>query len=134
KALSESGIDPQKIKVLGQGEITDDSALKGMGDTALGIITAFHYDHNHDSAMNKKFVADFNAAYQCNPDFFSAGGWDGMHAIYGALKKTNGDTDGEKLINDVKGMAWESLRGMLSIYPESSVVLQSVYILLVTKV
>src|SRR5215210_1338947 len=70
KALSERGIDPQKIKVLGQGEITDDSALKGMGDTALGIITAFHYDHNHDSAMNKKFVADFNAAYQRNPDFF----------------------------------------------------------------
>src|SRR2546423_1885954 len=99
KALAERGIDPQKIKVMGQGEITDDSALKSMGDTALGIITAFHYDHNHDSAMNKKFVADFNAAYGRNPDFFSTGGWDGMHAIYAALKKTNGDTDGEKLIN-----------------------------------
>src|SRR3954462_7828884 len=61
--------------------------------------------------MNKKFVADYNADYKRNPDFFSVGGWDGMHAIYESLKKTNGDTDGEKLIGAVKGMAWESPRG-----------------------
>jgi len=134
KALSERGIDPQKIKVLGQGEITDDSALKGMGDTALGIITAFHYDWNHNSAMNKKFVADFNAAYARNPDFFSMGGWDGMHAIYAALKKTNGDTDGEKLINAVKGMAWESPRGPIAIDPETRDIVQTVYIRRVEKV
>ena len=134
KALAERGIDPQKIKVMGQGEITDDSALKSMGDTALGIITAFHYDWNHDSAMNKKFVADFNAAYGRNPDFFSMGGWDGMHAIYAALKKTNGDTDGEKLINAVKGMAWESPRGPISIDPETRDIIQTVYIRRVEKV
>src|SRR5262245_11676992 len=61
KALAERGIDPQKVKVLGQGEVTDDAALKSMGDAALGIITAFHYDPNHQSALNKKFVADYNA-------------------------------------------------------------------------
>ncbi len=134
KALAERGIDPHKIKVMGQGEITDDSALKSMGDTALGIITAFHYDPNHDSAMNKKFVADFNAAYGRNPDFFSVGGWDGMHAIYAALKKTNGDTDGEKLINAIKGMSWESPRGPISIDPETRDVIQTVYIRRVEKV
>ena len=134
KALAERGIDPQKIKVMGQGEITDDSALKSMGDGALGIITAFHYDPNHQSAMNKKFVADFNAAYGRNPDFFSMGGWDGMHAIYAALKKTNGDTDGEKLINAVKGMAWESPRGPISIDPETRDIIQTVYIRRVEKV
>src|SRR6476661_4424523 len=111
KALAERGIDPKQIKVRGQGEITDDAALKSMGDMALGIVTAFHYDPNHQSAMNKKFVADYNADYKRNPDFFSIGGWDGMHAIYETLKKTNGDTDGEKLIGAVKGMAWESPRG-----------------------
>src|SRR5947209_5149166 len=134
KAMAERGIDPKKIKVLGQGEITDDSALKGMGDSALGIITAFHYDPNHDSAMNKKFVADFNAAYRRNPDFFSAGGWDGMHAIYAALKKTNGDTDGEKLISAVKGMAWESPRGPISIDSDAREIVQTVYIRRVEKV
>src|SRR3990167_4327159 len=33
KALSERGIDPQKTKILGQGELTDAGALKSMGDS-----------------------------------------------------------------------------------------------------
>src|SRR3954466_9496116 len=133
KALAERGIDPQKVKVLGQGEVTDDGALKSMGDVALGIITAFHYDPTHDSAINKKFVKDYNDAYGLNPDFFSIGGWDGMHAIYEALKKTNGDADGEKLIGAVKGMAWESPRGPISIDPETRDIIQTVYIRRVEK-
>ena len=44
----ERGVDPKKIKIMGTGEVTDDQAIKSMGDAALGIITAWHYDHNHD--------------------------------------------------------------------------------------
>ena len=66
-----------------------------MGDAALGVVTAFHYDYNHDSKMNKDFVAAFNAEYKRNPDFFAIGGYDGMHVIYEALKKTGGKTDGD---------------------------------------
>ena len=32
-----------------------------MGDSAIGIITAFHYDYTHDSAVNKEFVEAYNA-------------------------------------------------------------------------
>ena len=32
------------------------SALKSMGDVAIGIITAAHYDYNHQSAKSKAFV------------------------------------------------------------------------------
>jgi branched-chain amino acid transport system substrate-binding protein len=134
KALAERGIDPQKVKVLGQGEVTDDAALKSMGDAALGIITAFHYDPAHKSAMNAKFVKDFNTDYGRNPDFFSAGGWDGMHLIYETLKKTSGDTDGEKLVSAAKGMKWESPRGPISIDPETRDIIQTVYIRRVEKV
>ena len=90
-----------------------------MGDAGLGLITAFHYDSNHQSAKNKKFVAAYNADFKRNPDMFSVGGYDGMHVIYEALKKTNGDTDGEKLIAAAKGMKWESPRGPMSIDPET---------------
>jgi branched-chain amino acid transport system substrate-binding protein len=134
KAMAERGVDPQKIKVLGQGEVTDDQALKSMGDAALGIITAFHYDPTHDSAMNKDFVKAYNEAYGRNPDFFSIGGWDGMHAIYEALKKTGGKTDAEALIAAVKGMTWESPRGPISIDPETRDIIQTVYIRRVEKV
>jgi branched-chain amino acid transport system substrate-binding protein len=63
KAVAERGIDLKKTKVVGQGELTFDEALKGMGDAGLGFITAFHYDHNHQSPTNKKFVATYNADY-----------------------------------------------------------------------
>ena len=134
KALAERGIDPKKIKVLGQGELTDEQALKSMGDTALGIITAFHYDYNHDSALNKAFVKAYNDAYGRNPDIFSVGGYDGMHLIYEALKKTGGKTDGDALIAAAKGMAWESPRGPISIDPETRDIIQTVYIRRVEKV
>ena len=41
KALADRGIDPEKIKVMAQGELADEQALKSMGDTAIGIITVY---------------------------------------------------------------------------------------------
>ena len=57
KALVERGMDPSKIKIMGQGELADESALKAIGNAAIGIITAFHYDYTHNSPANKQFVA-----------------------------------------------------------------------------
>ncbi len=82
KALAERGIDARKTKVMGQLEVTDDNALKTLGDAALGIITAGHYDPTHKSAKNEAFVKAYNADYGRNPDYFSIGGWDGMQLIY----------------------------------------------------
>jgi branched-chain amino acid transport system substrate-binding protein len=134
KALVERGIDPSKIRIMGQGELADESALKAIGDAAIGIITAFHYDYTHESPANKQFVAAYNAEFNRNPDFFSVGGYDGMHLIYEALKKTGGKTDGESLINAVKGMEWDSPRGPVSIDPETRHIINTVYIRRVEKV
>jgi len=134
KALIERGMDPSKIKIMGQGELSDESALKAMGDAALGIITAFHYDHTHDSALNKQFVAAYGAEFKRNPDFFSVGGYDGMHIIYEALKAAGGKTDGDSLISAVKGMKWESPRGPVSIDPDTRDIINTVYIRRVEKV
>ncbi|MGH6665686.1 MAG: ABC transporter substrate-binding protein [Pseudolabrys sp.] len=135
KALADRGMDPTKIKLLGQGEITmDDVALKNMGDAALGIITVFHYGWEHNSPMNKAFVKAFSDDYKRHPDVFSIGGWDGMHLIYETLKKTGGKTDGESLIAAAKGMKWESPRGPISIDPATRDIIQNVYIRRVEKV
>ena len=134
KALAERGIDAKKIKVLGTGEVTDLTAIPNMGDAALDIITAWHYDYNHDSALNKAFVRDFAADNKVNPNFFAIGGYDGMHLIYEALKKTGGKTDAESLVNAAKGMAWESPRGPVSIDPETRDIIQTIYIRRVEKV
>ena len=68
-----------------------------------------------------------------NPDIYSVGGYDGMHLIYEALKKTGGKTDGESLIAAAKGMKWESPRGPISIDPETRDIVQTVYIRRVEK-
>ena len=134
KAFAERGVDPNKIKILGSGETTAEQALASMGDAALGIITAWHYDYKHDSAKNKAFVAAFNDMHKRNPDFFSIGGYDGMHVIYEALKKTGGKTDGDALIAAAKGASWESPRGPMSIDPQTRDVVQTIYIRRVQKV
>jgi len=134
KALAERGIDLKKTKVMGQMEIADEHALASMGDAALGIITVAHYDYTHDSKMNDAFVKAYNAEYGRNPDFFSVGGYDGMHLIYAALEKANGKTDGDSLIAAAKGLKWESPRGPISIDPETRDIIQNVYIRRVEKV
>jgi len=134
KAFAERGIDKKKIRVLGSGEATAEAALKAMGDNAIDIITAWHYDYKLDNKLNQAFVKEFNAMHGRNPDFFSIGGFDGMHAIYETLKKTGGKTDAESLIAAAKGLKWESPRGPMSIDPETRDVVQTVYIRRVQKV
>jgi branched-chain amino acid transport system substrate-binding protein len=134
KALSERGIDKAKTKILGQDALAFETALKGMGDIGLGIITVSNYDYNHDSALNHAFVKAYNDEYHRNPDIFSIGGYDGMHLIYETLRKTGGKTDADSLIAAAKGMSWESPRGPMSIDPETRDVVQTVYIRRVEKV
>jgi branched-chain amino acid transport system substrate-binding protein len=135
KALAERGIDPRKTRIFGQGELTDDTALKSMGDISLGIITVYHYDWSHNSALNAEFVKGYRAiSGGRNPDLFSIGGYDGMHLIYEALKKTAGKTDAASLVAAAKGMKWESPRGPISIDPETRDIVQTVYIRRVEKV
>jgi branched-chain amino acid transport system substrate-binding protein len=134
KALAERGIDVTKTKVLGQDALGTETALKSMGDAAIGIITVADYDFNHDSPLNHAFVKAFNDEFHRNPDFFAVGGYDGTRLIYEALQKTGGKADGDSLIAAAKGMNWESPRGPISIDPETRDIVQTVYIRRVEKV
>jgi branched-chain amino acid transport system substrate-binding protein len=134
KALSERGIDGRNTKLLGQGELVDETALKNTSDAALGIITAAHYDFSLPTQTNKAFVNAYVAEYSRNPTFFALNGYDGMHLIYECLKKADGKADGESLIAAAKGMSWESPRGPMTIDPETRDVIQTIYIRKVEKV
>jgi branched-chain amino acid transport system substrate-binding protein len=67
-------------------------------------------------------------------NFISVGGYDGMHLIYEALKKTGGKADGDSLMAAMKGMSWESPRGPIAIDPETRDIIQNIYIRKVEKV
>jgi len=128
KAFAEQVIDPRKTKVLGSGDATSEAALKSVGDAGQGIITAWNYDYNQESALNRNFVRLYNEMHGRNPDTLSVGGYDGMHVIYEALKKTAGYTDGDALIQAAAGMKWESPRGPMSIDPKTRDVVQNIYV------
>ncbi len=133
KQYAERGLDKANIKLIGPGDVTDDDLLNGMGDAVLGAVTAHLYSADHDSAKNKAYVEAFKKANNFRPNFMSVGGYDGMHLIYEALKKTGGKADGDSLIAAMKGMAWESPRGPISIDPETRDIVQNIYIRKVEK-
>lgn len=135
KQFAERGLDKSGIKLIGTGDMTDDDILNGIGDVSLGIVTSHHYSAAHPSAMNKAYVAAFKKANPgMRPNFMAMGGYDGMHLIYEALKKTKGATDGDALINAMKGMTWESPRGPVSIDPETRDIVQNIYVRKVERV
>ena len=134
KQFVERGLDKAGIKLIGPGDIMDDDLLNGMGDAVIGTVTAHMYSADHDSATNKAFVAAFEKANGgMRPNFMAVSAYDGMHLIYEALKKTGGKTDGDSLIEAMKGMAWESPRGPISIDPQTRDIVQNIYIRKVEK-
>ena len=130
----ERGLDKAGIKLIGPGDVTDDDLLNGMGDAVIGTVTAHFYSAAHPSSKNRDFVQRFEKANSFRPNFMAVGGYDGMHLIYEALKRTNGASDGDRLIEAMKGLAWESPRGPISIDPETRDIVQNIYIRKVEKV
>jgi branched-chain amino acid transport system substrate-binding protein len=130
----ERGLDKAGIKLIGPGDLTDDEALANMGDAMLGAVTAHFYSAAHPSALNKSFTEEYQKQNHVRANFMAASGYDGMHVVYEALKKTGGATDGKALIAAMKGTAWESPRGPMSIDRATGEVVHNIYIRRVEKV
>ncbi|MDO9442038.1 MAG: ABC transporter substrate-binding protein, partial [Beijerinckiaceae bacterium] len=56
------------------------------------------------------------------------GGYDGMHLVFEALRATGGEGRGAALVEAMKGKAWMSPRGPISIDPQTRDIVQNVYI------
>jgi len=129
RQMVERGLNTSGMKFIAEGSLTEDDIVNQIGDATLGIITSHHYSTAHDSVENKAFVAAYEKANPgTRPNFAAVQAYDGMHVIYEALKKTNGATDGEALVNAMKGLTWTSPRGPVTIDPATREVIQNIYI------
>jgi branched-chain amino acid transport system substrate-binding protein len=129
KQFAERGLAAAGIKLICTGDVLDDDLMDAIGAPALGVVSSHHYSAAHPSPENKAYVEAFMKANNgMRPNFHSLGGYDGMHLIYEAEKKTGGSNDGEKLVDAMKGLAWTSPRGPISIDPATRDVVQTVYI------
>jgi branched-chain amino acid transport system substrate-binding protein len=131
----ERGLDKSGIRIIADGALTEDDVINQIGDAALGIITSQHYSAAHDSPENKRFVAEFKKANGgMRPNLAAMQAYDGMHVIYEALKKTDGATDGARLLEAMKGLSFASPRGPVTVDPETREMIQNIYIRKVERV
>ena len=135
KTYGALGMRDAGIKLIGPGDITQDTKLQGMGDAAVGLITMHHYHADLDNPENKRFVAAWKKDYGADstPDFMAVGGYDGMAVIAHAAKATQGKMDTDQALASLKGWKFNSPRGPISIDPDTRDIVMNEYLSEVVK-
>ncbi len=105
KAFDDIGITKSKIKLIGPLDITYDDELPNMGRSALGVVTLGQYSPAATRQTNVDFVAAWKKEYGAGsvPTFFAVAGWDGMQAIYDAIKAQKGNIDPDTTMKFLHG-------------------------------
>lgn len=135
KGFVDRGLAQAGIKIIATGDLTDEDILDAIGDSALGIISSWHYSEVHNSPENRAYTAAYAKAYpKDRPNFMSVAGYDGMALIAEVLRNTGGSADADKFVAAAKGLSWTSPRGRISIDPVTRDIVQTMYIRKVEKV
>lgn len=105
----------------------DIPALKTMN--ALVGMEGFtvYYHELPDNEINDWLVEEHNKRFNEPPDLFTPGGMTAAIAIVEALKKTEGDTDANKLIEMMEGMTFDTPKGPMTFREEDHQALQTLY-------
>jgi branched-chain amino acid transport system substrate-binding protein len=137
KAYGDLGLDKAGIKFIGPGDLTTDDELQGMGDVALGVITAHHYSAAGDRPANKAFVAAYKKEYgeKLYPSFFVVGAYDAMELVFHVIRELKGKIDPDKAMDVIKHYKNpNSPRGPIAIDPDTRDVVQNEYLREVRRV
>jgi len=87
----------------------------------------YYYFGIPKNAANEWLVANHYKQFKAPPDFFTAGGMSAAIAVVEALKKTNGDTNTNKLITAMEGMSFETPKGKMTFRKEDHQAMQDMY-------
>jgi branched-chain amino acid transport system substrate-binding protein len=135
KTYGALGMREAGIKLIGPGDITQDTKLQAMGDAAVGLITMHHYHADLDNAENKRFVEAWKKDYGANttPDFMAVGGYDGMALIVDVVQKLKGKIDTDAAMKAATTFKYNSPRGPISIDPNTRDIIMNAYLSEVIK-
>ncbi len=130
KTYAALGLREAGIKLIGPGDITQDTKLQAMGPAAVGLITMHHYHADLDNPENKRFVAAWRREYGANstPDFLAVGGYDGMAAIVHVVRALKGKIETDKALAALKGWKFNSPRGPIMIDPDTRDIIMNEYL------
>jgi branched-chain amino acid transport system substrate-binding protein len=88
---------------------------------------SYYYFGFSKNQSNLWLVTNHYTRFKSPPDFFTAGGFSAAAAIVAALKKTNGDTNTEKLITSMEGLTFDTPKGPMTFRKEDHQAMQSMY-------
>jgi branched-chain amino acid transport system substrate-binding protein len=86
---------------------------------------SYYYFAFSKNQPNLWLVTNHYTKFKSPPDFFTAGGFSAAMAIVAALKKTNGDTNTDKLIGAMEGMTFDTPKGTMTFRKEDHQAMQS---------
>lgn len=126
RALQDMGVQDRGITI--STGAPDIAALYTMGDL-IGMegFTVYHYTLPNNE-VNDYLVEEHKKRHNGEvPDLFTAGGMASAIAAVEALKKTKGDTTAEKLREAMRGMSFNTPKGMMTFRPDDHQALQTMY-------
>ncbi|AWX59222.1 ABC transporter permease [Brevibacillus brevis] len=132
KQLQDMQVQQKGIKV--STGAPDIAALKTM-EAMIGMEGFSVYYHSlPKTKMNDWLIDEHKKRFHGEiPDLFTAGGMTAAVAIVEALKKTNADTDSEKLIATMEGMTFDTPKGQMQFRAEDHQALQTLYAIKLEK-
>src|SRR3989441_11006721 len=130
KTYAALGMREAGIKLIGPGDITQDTKLQAMGSAAVGLITMHHYHADLDNPENRRFVEAWKKDYGATstPDFMAVGGYDGMAAIVHVVQTLKGKIETEAALEALKGWKFASPRGPIMIDPVTRHIVMNQYL------
>ena len=95
--IRQMGIKMPIIQVNHGGIIMSPKAVKQIGDSLVGVISAGNYVSILNTPGNKEFVQAYEKRYGFKPGTFAGQAMSAAQIAVAALKRTGGDTSPEKL-------------------------------------
>ena len=101
KKAREIGIN---VPVIGNNGFKSPQLIKSAGAAADGAIVASPWFPGKDDPKVKKFIADYKAKYNKEPDQFAAQAYDALKIMAIAIEKSGSTTDRNKLRDQLKAV------------------------------
>lgn len=123
--MDEFGLN-RNVQVVGASGTVTSQNLPAIGKAADGFVTGVGYSTSLDSAENRKFVADFEAATKNQPDLYGADSY-GVLFFYKAAVEKARSVDTDKLREAMRGIQWPSPQGLKTMRAGDHQAMQDMY-------
>ena len=107
--MEEYGLNKGVTLVGASGTVTSQN-MGAIGKSANGFVTGVGYSPKLDNPANKKFVADFQKAYNKLPDLYGADSYGLLYFYKAAVEKAK-STETDKVRTAMDDLSWQTPQG-----------------------